>query len=133
MPYKDWAKQREYQRQYKRRQRAEVFKDQRCARCGATENLELHHINPEEKEDHRIWSWSRERIHKELAKCESSVGTATARRMAALTVAALAMRDWKQDEPVDRLFELLELHAGGDEVLVLHAALMIIACMSAAP
>jgi 5-methylcytosine-specific restriction endonuclease McrA len=70
MPYKDWAKQREYQRQYRERRRAEVFKDQRCARCGATENLELHHIDPAEKLDHRIWFWSWQRIQNELAKCE---------------------------------------------------------------
>ena len=40
-----------------------------CCYCGATEDLQIHHVNPEEKESHHIWSWSHERIQKEMDKC----------------------------------------------------------------
>lgn len=49
---------------------------------------------------------------------------------AALVVAALAMRDWKQTDPVDRLWDLLRQHAQGDEELVTKAACIIAACNS---
>ena len=40
-----------------------------CYFCDTTENLEIHHIDPESKESHKIWSWSKERIEKELMGC----------------------------------------------------------------
>ena len=40
-----------------------------CYFCGGTERLTIHHINPEEKISHKIWSWTVERIKEELKKC----------------------------------------------------------------
>lgn len=31
--------------------------------------LQLHHLNPEEKDSHKIWSWSQKRREAEIAKC----------------------------------------------------------------
>lgn len=41
----------------------------KCEHCGSEENLENHHKNPATKESSRIWSWCKERIEAELAKC----------------------------------------------------------------
>jgi len=38
--------------------------------CSATERLELHHRNPEDKEHHAIWSWKKERMENEIKKCD---------------------------------------------------------------
>lgn len=62
----------------KRKQYLQLRKDRRdswfrengpCKNCGSWEKLELHHIVPEEKESHNIWSWRDERRLKELEKC----------------------------------------------------------------
>lgn len=34
------------------------------------DELEIHHVDPDNKVSHRIWSWSRDRIEEELTKCE---------------------------------------------------------------
>ncbi len=70
LPYADPAVQREYQRQYLARRRAEYMADKVCVVCGTDEQLEIHHREPSLKVSHRIWSWSRERREAELAKCE---------------------------------------------------------------
>jgi hypothetical protein len=70
VPYKDPEKQREYQRRWMANRRAEFFKGKCCVKCGATKNLEIDHINPETKIDHRVWSWSQSRRDAELAKCQ---------------------------------------------------------------
>ena len=62
--------QNEYQRQWIARRRADYFTGKSCSKCGSTENLELDHIDPEGKVDHRIWSWSAVRRDEELAKCQ---------------------------------------------------------------
>lgn len=69
MPYKDKVKQREYQRKWKAKRRAEFFEGKCCEECGGAENLELHHEDRSKKESHKIWSWSKERREAELAKC----------------------------------------------------------------
>lgn len=69
MGYKDKQKQREYCRLWMSKRREEFFKDKFCQLCGSTESLELHHLNPKEKENHRIWSWSEKRRNEELKKC----------------------------------------------------------------
>lgn len=69
MPYADPARQREYQAKWVARRRAEWFEDKSCVECGSTSNLELHHLDPEQKVSHRIWSWSQARRETELAKC----------------------------------------------------------------
>lgn len=40
-----------------------------CHFCGSTENIELHHIDPDTKVSHKIWSWRKERLEAELEKC----------------------------------------------------------------
>jgi hypothetical protein len=40
-----------------------------CFECGTWANLELHHVDPSTKVDHKVWSWSPERREAELAKC----------------------------------------------------------------
>lgn len=72
MPMATPEEQREYGRQWIAKRRAEFFADKRCAVwwCGETENLELDHLDPAQKETHAIWSWSQERREVELAKCQ---------------------------------------------------------------
>lgn len=49
--------------------RAEYTDGQVCVHCGEPAT-DWHHRDPKEKKTHRIWSWKRERIEDELAKCE---------------------------------------------------------------
>lgn len=69
MTYADPEKQREYQRAWLARRRAEWFTGKVCALCGTDQGLELDHVESGAKVDHRVWSWSRERREAELAKC----------------------------------------------------------------
>lgn len=43
-----------------------------CVQCGSTENLEIDHISPEHKsfDIGNIWSYSKEKVLKELSKCQ---------------------------------------------------------------
>lgn len=41
-----------------------------CQKCGSGDNLELDHINPEEKVSHSVWSWAPRRRELELKKCQ---------------------------------------------------------------
>lgn len=41
-----------------------------CQQCGSDQNLELDHINPEEKVCHTVWSWTPMRRALELKKCQ---------------------------------------------------------------
>lgn len=70
MPYKNPNVQREYQRTWIAARRALFFEDKVCRRCGSKEDLELDHIDPSAKWSHRIWSYSWDRIMKEVAKCQ---------------------------------------------------------------
>ena len=70
MPYKDPDKQRKFQREWLDRRKERVFKGKKCEWCGAEKNLTLHHRDPEQKIDHRIWSWEPKRFLKELKKCD---------------------------------------------------------------
>lgn len=69
MAYKDKAQQREYQQGWIRDRRASFFSGKACVVCGSVHDLELHHRDPDQKEDHRIWSWTEARRLAELAKC----------------------------------------------------------------
>lgn len=62
--------QREYQRRWVAKRRADYFADKKCVRCGSTDDLELDHIDPRQKVSHSIWSWSASRRETELAKCQ---------------------------------------------------------------
>jgi hypothetical protein len=70
MPYKNLEKQREYQRQWMARRKAEYFSNKNCSTCGRSEQLEIDHIDPSTKLSHKIWSWSKIRREEELAKCQ---------------------------------------------------------------
>ena len=73
MAYKDKNKQREYQRKWRAKRRAEFFADKSCVECGSKEKLELDHIDRTEKTrktDHGIWTWAKEKQEKELKKCQ---------------------------------------------------------------
>lgn len=39
-------------------------------RCGSWDELEIDHIDPSQKVDHNVFSWSQERRDAELAKCQ---------------------------------------------------------------
>lgn len=69
MPLTGEAK-REYQRNWIRRRRDAFFRGKSCAKCGSTQNLELDHIDPTKKVDHKIWSWAEHRRLIEIAKCQ---------------------------------------------------------------
>ena len=69
MPIKNLEKRREYCRNWMRERRNSYFKNKHCVLCKSTVNLVLHHTIPEEKTDHKIWSWAKERREKELEKC----------------------------------------------------------------
>lgn len=70
MSYSSKEAQREYQRKWMAKRRSDFFSGKSCASCGATDNLELDHIDPTTKVSHRIWSWSATRRAAELAKCQ---------------------------------------------------------------
>lgn len=67
-------KKKEYQRQWMKKRRDSYFKDKSCAHCRSTENLELDHINAEDKliNPANLWSMSDSNPRKiaELAKCQ---------------------------------------------------------------
>lgn len=69
MPIHDLDERRAYQRAWVAKRREEFAKHGRCVDCGSYHDLELDHVDPEQKVSHRIWSWSRARIRKEMAKC----------------------------------------------------------------
>jgi len=69
MPCKTIQEQRQYQKIWMEKRRREFFDGKLCAWCGSMECLELHHLNKVEKENHRIWSWSKHRRVVELNKC----------------------------------------------------------------
>lgn len=70
MPYSDPDRQREFNREWVAKRRREWFADKACVRCGSNEDLQLDHVDPKLKVDHRIWSWSKERRDAETAKCQ---------------------------------------------------------------
>lgn len=41
-----------------------------CAICKSSEQLEVDHIDPNQKISHRVWSWREDRRNAELAKCQ---------------------------------------------------------------
>ena len=72
MPYKDKEKQRAYDKKWISNRRLEFFRGKICKECGEDDisKLNLHHRNPESKESHKIWSWSKERREAEILKCD---------------------------------------------------------------
>jgi hypothetical protein len=70
MGYKDPAKQREFNRLWVARRRAEYLSTKCCVVCGSKTDLEIDHIDPSKKISHTVWSWSIERRDQELSKCQ---------------------------------------------------------------
>ena len=70
MPYKDKEEQRAYQLKWALARRAAYFADKVCAKCEAKEELELDHVNPENKVSHRVWTWSKHKRELEITKCQ---------------------------------------------------------------
>ena len=70
MPYADKKVQREYQKQWTAKRRADFFANKQCKRCGSTNRLELDHMDPSKKVSHKIWSWSEAKMKAELEKCQ---------------------------------------------------------------
>lgn len=40
-----------------------------CVDCGTWDNLEVDHVDPQQKVTHRFWNWSKEEREQEAAKC----------------------------------------------------------------
>lgn len=71
MAYKDKDKQREYQRNWvKARRDFWLSENGPCATCGSRIDLEVDHLDPDTKVTHRVFSWTKEKRDKELAKCQ---------------------------------------------------------------
>ncbi len=70
VPIKDRDARRRYNKEWVAARRAEWFKGKACVMCGASDNLELDHVDPSKKVSHRIWSWSKDRRETELEKCQ---------------------------------------------------------------
>ncbi len=70
-PMKSKTEQREYQRRWMRARRDRWLQENGpCRRCGSEESLEVDHIDPQTKVTHAVWSWSKARRDRELAKCQ---------------------------------------------------------------
>src|SRR5688500_10891301 len=72
MPFSSKERNREYQRSWAAKRRAEYIATMggRCRICGSVHNLEIDHIDRSTKTSHKIWTWSRRRIEEELKKCQ---------------------------------------------------------------
>ena len=63
--------QREYQRFWMKMRRVHYLKKYGpCLFCGSDKNLHIHHIDHSKKNTRQIWSWTPERIEKELQGCK---------------------------------------------------------------
>lgn len=70
MPYRDPDQRRAYAREWFARRRAEILgPDAACLLCGATDELEHHHLVAAEKVTHRFTTWALARARAEMAKC----------------------------------------------------------------
>ncbi len=71
MPYKDPERQREYQLNWMLYRRNEwINKNGPCVKCRLWVDLEVDHVDPSTKVDHKVWSWSSDRRNEELEKCQ---------------------------------------------------------------
>ncbi len=61
---------RKWHREWMQKRRQEFFHNKVCVVCGSCDKLELDHIDPKDKIDHKIWSWSKERRELEQVKCQ---------------------------------------------------------------
>lgn len=72
MPFKNRAQSLAYKKAFRAARREQYLADKACVHCGSTSNLEVDHINPEEKEYriNNIWTRSEDIRTAELAKCQ---------------------------------------------------------------
>jgi len=71
MPYKDPEEHRRKNRERSTARRVKWFiENGPCKHCGSWDDLELDHIDPATKIDHKIWSWTDLRREEELKKCQ---------------------------------------------------------------
>lgn len=71
MPIADRDKRNQYNRAWlKHRRQAWLLENGPCRCCGSWERLEVDHIDPSEKNSHKVWSWKSSRRDVELAKCQ---------------------------------------------------------------
>lgn len=74
MPYKDHSKQKEFQRKWVAKRRADHFKGKHCAKCGKPVNsktADLDHKTPKKnRTGHKIWSREKKDRSKEIAKTQ---------------------------------------------------------------
>lgn len=71
MPYKDRAKQNAFCNVWLKRRREQWLQENGpCANCGFWGDLQVDHIDGNEKVSHRVWSWSKVRRDEELKKCQ---------------------------------------------------------------
>jgi hypothetical protein len=95
MAYKDKTKKNEYSRAWVAKRRAEYLGGKACLDCGATEKLEIHHLDPSQKEGHAIFSWRRERIESELKKCVVLCSTCHHKRHGAKELVHGTINAWR--------------------------------------
>lgn len=70
-PYKDPEAQRAYQAGWMAGvRRAWLEANGPCVQCGSWDGLQVDHIDPAQKETHRIWSLAKPKREEELAKCQ---------------------------------------------------------------
>lgn len=78
MPYKDRAKQRQYQLVWAKNRRQRWLEENGpCKVCSSYNRLEIDHVNPTSKSSvlklyrtNSFWSWAEKRLAKELEKCQ---------------------------------------------------------------
>lgn len=71
MPYNTAEKKRAWgRRRYWRNRSAWLAENGPCVKCGASGELDVDHIDPEQKISNRVWSWGKARRLAELAKCQ---------------------------------------------------------------
>jgi 5-methylcytosine-specific restriction endonuclease McrA len=84
VPYADPERQRQFQREWvARNRRSWLAEHGPCCECGSRKNLQVDHVNPAKKVDHKVWSWSPARRKKELAKCQVLCGDCHKKKTAA--------------------------------------------------
>lgn len=85
MSYKDPDIQRAYQAGYIAGRRQLWLQEHGpCVKCGSWDNLEVDHIDPEQKETHYVWSLNKEDRERELAKCQVLCRTCHREKTAAM-------------------------------------------------
>lgn len=70
MPYKDPAIQRAFQNKFLKERRDLWLASNGPCSCGSRIDLQVDHVDPSKKVDHKVWSWSEKRRAEELSKCQ---------------------------------------------------------------